>query len=63
MSDVTVGSGSGVGLSEVPFPDLVSEMIRRLGDAPDRAHRVRQAVVDQHHDASRVALVPGRRAF
>ena len=36
MSDVTVGSGSGVGLSEVPFPDLVSEMIRRLGDDPDR---------------------------
>ena len=41
MSDVTVGSGSGVGLSEVPFPDLVSEMIRRLGDDPDRAGMIK----------------------
>ncbi|SVB86322.1 uncharacterized protein METZ01_LOCUS239176 [marine metagenome] len=36
MTDVTVGAASRAGLSEVPFPDLVSEMIRRLGDDPDR---------------------------
>jgi len=37
MSDVAVGSPSGVGLSETPFEDLVAEMIRRLGDDPGRA--------------------------
>jgi len=36
MSDVAVGSPSTLELSGVPFRELVAEMIRRLGDDPDR---------------------------
>ena len=36
MSDVASGSPAGVDLSETPFEDLVAEMIRRLGDDPER---------------------------
>ena len=36
MSDVAVGPASRVDLSEAPFEDLVAEMIRRLGDDPER---------------------------
>lgn len=36
MSEVTVGPASSVDLSETPFEDLVAEMIRRLGDDPQR---------------------------
>ncbi|MGD2047566.1 MAG: GTP cyclohydrolase I FolE [Gemmatimonadota bacterium] len=36
MSDVAVGPASRADLSEASFEDLVAEMIRRLGDDPDR---------------------------
>jgi len=36
MSDAAVGHASGLDLSETPFEDLVAEMIRRLGDDPER---------------------------
>lgn len=36
MNDVAVGPASRVDLSEAPFGDLVAEMIRRLGDDPER---------------------------
>ncbi len=36
MSDTAVGSAPAVDLSQTPFPDLVSEMIRRLGEDPER---------------------------
>jgi len=36
MSNVALGSAAGVDLSETPFEDLVAEMIRRLGDDPER---------------------------
>jgi GTP cyclohydrolase I len=36
MSEVGVGSVPGVELSEVSYEDLVSEMIRRLGEDPER---------------------------
>ncbi len=36
MSDTAVGSAASVDLSQTPFPDLVAEMIRRLGEDPER---------------------------
>jgi GTP cyclohydrolase IA len=36
MSKLAVGVPPVVDLSEVPFPNLVAEMIRRLGDDPER---------------------------
>ena len=36
MSEIAVGSAPPADLSKTPFPDLVAEMIRRLGDDPDR---------------------------
>jgi len=36
MSDTHVASSEAVELAAVPFQDLVAEMIRRLGDDPDR---------------------------
>ncbi len=36
MSDTGVQAPPDAGLSQVPFPSLVAEMIRRLGDDPDR---------------------------
>ena len=36
MSNVAVGPALRVDLSEAPFEDLVAEMIRRLGDDPER---------------------------
>ena len=36
MSDTQIASSGAVELSTVPFQDLVTEMIRRLGDDPDR---------------------------
>jgi GTP cyclohydrolase I len=41
MSDVAVGSPSGVDLSGASFEDLVAEMIRRLGDDPERAGMIK----------------------
>jgi len=41
MSDVALGSATGVDLSETPFEDLVAEMIRRLGDDPERPGMVK----------------------
>lgn len=36
MSEKPKRSGAGAGLGDVPFEELVAEMIRRLGDDPDR---------------------------
>ncbi len=36
MSDVAIGSPPTLDLSEVPFQELVAEMIRRLGEDPGR---------------------------
>jgi GTP cyclohydrolase I len=36
MSDVALGSAKGVDLSQTSLEDLVAEMIRRLGDDPER---------------------------
>ena len=41
MSDVAVGSASGVDLSGASYEDLVAEMIRRLGDDPERPGMVK----------------------
>ena len=36
MSEIAIEAPQASELSTVPFPDLVAEMIRRLGDDPDR---------------------------
>jgi len=41
MSDVAVGSAPGLDLSGASFEDLVAEMIRRLGDDPERPGMVK----------------------